>query len=77
MIVYNISIPKMNCVKCNKEKDGLIYITNLIYEAHSSLNHKVIKKTVETHYKLMKKQINPKSTEEIYEKAELPQEEEK
>ena len=32
----------MACIRCKKEKDGLIYITNLVDETHSTLNRKVI-----------------------------------
>lgn len=31
----------MKCGRCFKSKDGLIYITNLIDYAHSSLNQKL------------------------------------
>lgn len=31
----------MNCARCIKSKDGLIYITNLIDYAHSTLNQKL------------------------------------
>ena len=37
----------MKCQRCKKEKDGLIYITNLIDEAHSTLNRKLLAKVAQ------------------------------
>ena len=42
LVLYSMKVPKMCCQRCQKEKDGLVYITNLIDEAQTVLNRKVL-----------------------------------
>lgn len=57
-MLLKLTVPKMNCMRCHKEKDGLIYITNLIDSAHSYLNQMVISKLEEVGTKDKKKKKN-------------------
>jgi hypothetical protein len=41
-VVVSLEIPKMKCQVCQKEKEGLIYITNLLEELHSFLVSRIV-----------------------------------